>query len=208
MSRRGQTFDNPVTGERVVMLTDPDDHPEGVLVAHLFVKPGGRVAAPHFHPTLRERFHVLAGQVGFRIGEEERQLGPGEAAEVPAGTVHDWWQVGPDEAEVVAEVDPGARFVEMVGTIFGLARDGKSDRRGLPRPLQLAVTASAYQDTMVIVSPPPALQRIVFAVLAPLGRALGRRPVYEQYLSTSDVVEPDPAALAMLDGSGRLRWAE
>lgn len=207
MSRRGQVLENPVTGERVVMLTDPEDHPEGVLVAHLFVAPGGRVATPHFHPTLRERFHVLSGRIGFRIGTEERELGPGDAAEVPPGTVHDWWQVGPEEAQVVVEVDPGARFVEMVGTIFGLARDGKVDKKGVPRPLQLAVTASAYRDTMVIASPPPAVQRVVFAVLAPIGRALGRRPFYEGYLHSDVVVEPDSAALAMLDGDDRLRWA-
>jgi hypothetical protein len=62
MSRRGQAFDNPITGERAVILTDPDEHPERVLVAHLFVKPGGRVAAEHFHPTLTERFHTCAGR--------------------------------------------------------------------------------------------------------------------------------------------------
>jgi len=208
MSRRGEVFENPVTGERVVVLVHPDDHPQGVLVAHLFVAPGGRVATPHLHPTLRERFHVLSGRIGFKIGDEKRELGPGEAAEVPAGVVHDWWQVGPDVAEVVAEVSPGARFVEMVGTIFGLARDGKSDRKGVPRPLQLAVTASAYRDTMVIASPPPAVQRVVFGALVPLGRALGRRPIYEEYLHSEVVVEPDPAALAMLDGDERLRWGD
>jgi hypothetical protein len=94
----------------------------------------------------------------------------------------------------------------MVGTIFGLARDGKVDKRGVPRPLQLAVTASDYRDTMVISSPPPALQRIVFGILAPIGRVLGRRPFYEQYLSSEVVVEPDPAALAIVDTDGRLRW--
>jgi mannose-6-phosphate isomerase-like protein (cupin superfamily) len=207
VSRRGQVFDNPVTGERVVLLTDPGDDPRRPLVAHLTVERAGRVATPHLHPALRERFHVLVGRVGFQIGEEERQLGPGDTAEVPAGAVHDWWQVGPEQAQVVVEVDPGARFVEMVGTIFGLARDGKSDRKGVPRPLQLAVTASAYRDTMVIASPPVAVQRIVFAVLAPLGRARGLRPTYEKYLSSDVVVEPDPAALAMLDGDGRLRWS-
>src|SRR4051794_39468712 len=112
-ARRGQVFENPVSGERVVVLVDPDDHPEGVLVAHLFVVPGGRVPAPHFHPTLTERFYVLEGSVGFMIAEEERVLGPGDRAEVPAGAVHDWWQLGDREAEVVVEVDPGGRFVEM-----------------------------------------------------------------------------------------------
>jgi mannose-6-phosphate isomerase-like protein (cupin superfamily) len=205
MNRRGQVFENPVTGERVVVLTDPDDHPERVLVAHLFVRPGGRVAAEHFHPTLTERFYVVSGQVGFLIDGHERVLGAGEGAEVAPGVRHDWWQIGPDEAQVVVEVDPGDRFVEMVGTLFGLARDGKVGSRRLPGPLQLAVTARAYRDVMVIASPPEPVQRVVFGVLGPLGRALGRRPTYPEYLSSADTVEPDPTALALLTPEGRLR---
>ncbi|HEU5104291.1 MAG TPA: cupin domain-containing protein [Solirubrobacterales bacterium] len=204
-SRRGQVLTNPSTGERVVMLTDPEVHPEGVLVAHLYVEPGGRVAAAHRHPTITERFHVLEGEVGFLLGDRERTFGPGEEAVVPAGTLHDWWQVGEETAQVVVEVDPGDRFVEMVGTFFGLARDGKADRRGLPRPLQLAVTAQAYRDVMVIASPPTWVQSLAFGILAPLGRALGRRPSYPEYLTSTTVVEPDPAALALLDESGRMR---
>ena len=53
MSRRGQVFENPVTGERAVVLTDPLEHPERVLVAHLYVEPGGRVAVAHRHPVAR-----------------------------------------------------------------------------------------------------------------------------------------------------------
>jgi hypothetical protein len=89
-----------------------------------------------FDPTLTERFHVLEGSVGFMIAENERVLGPGDRAEVPAGTVHNWWQLGDREAEVVVEVDPGGRFVEMVGTMFGLAGDGEVNARGLPHPLR------------------------------------------------------------------------
>jgi mannose-6-phosphate isomerase-like protein (cupin superfamily) len=206
VSRRGEVYENPVTGERAVVLTDPYEHPESVLVAHLLVAPGGRVALAHRHPESRERFHVLAGQVGFRIGDGERTLGPGDSAEVPVETIHDWWQVGRETASVVVEVDPGERFVEMVGTFFGLARDGKVDRKGMPHPLQLAVTASAYRETMVPASPPVAVQRLVFGILAPIGRASGRKPTYEEYLHTDEVVDPDPAALALLDASGRLRF--
>ena len=206
MSRRGQVFDNPVTGERAVVLTDPRDHPERTLVAQLYVKPGGRVAVAHRHPESRERFHVLAGRVGFRIGDSERTLGPGDGAEVPAETVHDWWQVGDEEASVVVEVDPGERFVEMVGTFYGLARDGKVDSKGLPGILQLAVPASDYRDTMITETPPPAVQRLFFSVLAPVGRAVGRRPSYPEYLESDVVVDPDPAALALVDENGRLRF--
>ena len=82
---------------------------------------------------------LSAGEVGFLIGGRTRTLGAGEGASVEAGVVHDWWQVGEAEAQVVVEVVPGARFAEMVGSMFGLARDGKVNAKGLPDPLQLAV---------------------------------------------------------------------
>jgi hypothetical protein len=83
--------------------------------------------------------------VGFLIGKEERRLDTGAQAEVPPHTLHDWWQVGDQDARVMVEVNPGDRFVEMVGTMFGLARDGKVNERGIPHLLQLAVTARAYR---------------------------------------------------------------
>ncbi len=121
MSRAGQVFTNPVSGERVVVLTDPDAHPDRVLVGHLFVRPGGRVAAEHYHPTITERFHVLQGRVGFMIDGSERTLESGERAEVPAGAPHDWWQVGEDEAQVV--VDPDPRALAMLSPDGRLAFD-------------------------------------------------------------------------------------
>jgi mannose-6-phosphate isomerase-like protein (cupin superfamily) len=208
VSRRGQVFENPVSGERAIVITDPLDHPEGVLVAELHVRPGGRVVVAHRHPGLVERFQVVGGEVGFLVGDKEELLGPGRSAEVPAGVLHDWWQVGDEEAEVVVEVNPGARFVEMVGTFYGLARDGKVDRKGVPRPLQLALSATAYSDTMVVAKPPPWAQKILFGVLAPIARARGLKPTYDEYLTSSVVVEPDPAALALLGEDGRLRFGE
>jgi len=149
---------------------------------------------------------VLRGEVGFLIGDEEEVLGPGRAAEVPAGVFHDWWQVGDEEAEVVVEVNPGARFVEMVGTFYGLARDGKVDKKGLPRPLQLALSAKAYSDTMVVAKPPAWVQSIAFGALAPIARMRGLKPTYEEYLTSDVVVEPDPAALELIREDGRLRF--
>jgi mannose-6-phosphate isomerase-like protein (cupin superfamily) len=205
MDRRGQIIENPVTGERVVMLTDPKAHPDRVLVAHLTVAPGGRVATEHFHPTLTERFQVIRGQVGFLIDGEERLLGPGDHATVEQGVHHDWWQVGAEPAEVVVEVAPGDRFVEMIRTLFGLARDGKTNRRGLPGLLQLAVTANTYRDVMVITSPAPWVQRPLFLMLASIGHTTGLKAAYPEYLTDNEVVEPSPEALALVGDDGRLR---
>jgi uncharacterized cupin superfamily protein len=65
---RGQVFDNPITGEHVVVLTDPYTNPDRALVSELTARPGARASGPHIHPASTERFHVVRGTVGFTIG--------------------------------------------------------------------------------------------------------------------------------------------
>ena len=50
------------------------------------------------------------------------------------------------------------------------------------------------------------LTKLLFGGLAPVGRLLGRQPVYDRYRVSAEVVDPDPVALALLDQHGRLRW--
>lgn len=204
-SEQRPVFTNPATNERSVLLTDPREQAEQALVSHLFVAPGGRVVAPHLHPTVEERFLILAGQVGFLIDGKESTLGPGEGATVPPGVIHDWWQVGDEEAQALVEVKPGVRFGEMAATLFGLAREGKVNPKGMPSPLQLAVLGHEYRDIVVFTKPPPAVTRVVLPPLAWLGRRRGYLPTYDKYMESSEHVAPDPAALAELTPEGRLR---
>jgi quercetin dioxygenase-like cupin family protein len=203
---RGQVFDNPITGEHVVVLTDPSTNSDRALVTELTARPGARVSGPHFHPESTERFHVLRGTVGFTIGGTERLLVPGEYAEVPKGVVHDWWQTGDEEARVVVEVTPGDRFAEIGRTMIGLVHDGKATRRGAPSLVQLAVIMQEYHDVFMMASPPPWVQRLLFAALAPVGRLMGLRASYPKYLESADIEEAAAEALALLDEHGRLRW--
>ncbi|UJA21428.1 cupin domain-containing protein [Thermoleophilia bacterium SCSIO 60948] len=203
--RRVPGFSNPVTGEHSLVLTDPRERADEALVAELTVAPGGRVAAPHLHPTVRERFLILDGQIAFLRDGEEAVLGPGEGAVIEPGVVHDWWQVGPDPARAVVEVVPGVRFTEMVGSLFGLAREGKVNPEGLPDPLQLIVMAHEYRETIAFTSPPALVQRVLFPPLAIVGRLVGKRPSYERFTRTEEMFDADPRALAALTPDGRLR---
>ena len=55
--------------------------------------------------------------------------------------------------------------------MFSLAADGKTNRKGMPNPLRLAVIANAHFDTVRLPFPPAFLQRIGLALGAPVGRA-------------------------------------
>jgi quercetin dioxygenase-like cupin family protein len=178
MIHAGTTIENPVTGERIVFRKTSRETGGKAVVIECFVQPNGFVAAAHVHPSQEERFEVLTGQVGFRLGREESTAGPGDRLTVPAGTPHKFWNAGEDEAHFVCEVRPALQFEQLLETMFALAADGKTNRKGMPNPLRLAVIARAHFDTVRLPFPPAWAQRAGLALGAPLGRLLGYRPTY------------------------------
>jgi quercetin dioxygenase-like cupin family protein len=178
MIRAGDTIVNPVTGERIVFhMTSRETGGEAVVI-ETFVQPNGFVAAAHVHPSQEERFEVLRGSVGFRVGRKKIVAGPGQRLTVPAGTPHKFWNAGDDVAQFVCEVRPALQFESLLETMFALAEDGKTNRKGMPNPLRLAVIANAHFDTVRLPFPPAIVQRIGLALGAPAGRLLGYTPVY------------------------------
>lgn len=149
---------------------------------------------------------MLRGALAVAVDGCTSTLRPGDRAQVPAGARHDWWHTGDEESQALVEVDPGDRFVEMLTSIWGEVRDGGAGGPRMPGPLQMAVTGAAYRDVMVAATPPRWVQEVLFATLAPIGRILGRRPSYPQRARSTTVVEPDPAALALLTPDGRIDW--
>ena len=182
MSRAGDTVENPITGERAVVRVGTEDSEGRLLVSDLYVKPGGAVAGEHVHPIIEEWFTVKSGRVGFRIDGRESTAELDRRLHMPAGTAHDWWNAGDEEAHVVVEVSPAKRFEEMITNLFGLARDGKTNPKGMPNLLQAALFASEFEDVLYFTSPPRAVQKVLFSVLAPIAWALGYRGTYPTYL--------------------------
>ena len=178
MIRAGDTIENPITGERLVFRKTSRETGGQAVVIETFVQPNGFVAAAHVHPSQEERFEVLRGSVGFKIGGKKLVAGPGQRLTVPAGTPHKFWNAGDDEAHFVCEVRPALQFESLIETMFALAADGKTNRKGMPNPLRLAVIANAHFDTVQLPFPPAFLQRFGLALGAPLGKALGYGPVY------------------------------
>ncbi len=83
MIRAGDTIENPVTGERIVFRQTSRETNGQAVVIETFVQPNGFVAAAHVHPSQEERFEVLRGSVGFRIGRKKLVAGPGQRAHRP-----------------------------------------------------------------------------------------------------------------------------
>jgi quercetin dioxygenase-like cupin family protein len=175
MLRPGDRLENPVTGEVLVFHRTADETDGESVLVETIVKPDGFVAAAHVHPHQTERFEVVEGLLGLRIGGKELVAGPGDVAVVAPGTPHRFWNAGEEEARFLCEVRPALQFESLIETMFTLAAEGKTNRKGMPSPLRLAVIAKAHFDTVRLPFPPAVLQRAALAVGAPLGKALGYR---------------------------------
>lgn len=180
----GEIWENPVTRERATILELPYSNADGRVTAELTALAGARVMGEHRHPGLTERFTVLEGELTLKLEGKTTILREGEAAVVEPHAWHDWWNAGDRDARVRVEITPGERFAHMIETMFGLARLGHTDAKGMPRPLQLALTAREFGDVIEFRSPPPAVQRALFGALAPIARRRGYRATYPQLSRT------------------------
>ncbi len=194
-------IENPVTGERGFVRRAPDND-DAPLVADLYARPGAAVVGEHVHPHSTEAFTVVRGTLGVRLDGVERRIEAGTRVVVPPATPHDWWNAGDDTAWVIVEVDPGRRFEALIRNLFGLARDGLTDTTGRPSLLQAALLSREFDDTIRFTSPPRAVQRPLFAALAPLARLRGLSGSYPRYShhdgETVDALEQLPPEIEAL----------
>ena len=182
--RVGEVFENPATRERAIVLELPYTNAEGRAAAELTALVGARVVGEHRHPALVEHFTAVEGELTVKRDGETTILREGETAIVEPGVWHDWWNASDRDARVRVEVTPGERFAHMLETLFGLARLGHTDAKGMPNPLQLALFAQEFSDVVVFRSPPLVVQRMLFGALAPIARARGYRATYPQISRT------------------------
>jgi quercetin dioxygenase-like cupin family protein len=179
MIRTGQKIESPVTGEVLIFRkTSRDTGGEYVLVETV-LRPGASVAAAHSHPYQSESFHVLEGRLGMKIGRQKVELEAGAGVTVLPRTAHKFWNAGEGEARFTCEVRPAGAFEQLIETMFSLAADGKTSKKGMPNPLRLAVIARHHFDDVRLPVIPHVLQRVGLALGAPLGRVVGYREVYE-----------------------------
>ncbi len=178
MSDQGQRIENPVTGQTMIFLETGETTNGEVFRAEGIFQPGGFAGPLHLHPFQEERFEVTQGTAGFKVGGKQLQLNPGEAIVVPAGKKHTFWNAGSSQTHVVMEFRPALpstrRFYEY---FFGMAQAGLTGKDGMPNMWRIALQANEFSDHVRLASPPWMVQRAVFALLRPIARLLGYKPL-------------------------------
>jgi quercetin dioxygenase-like cupin family protein len=171
MAYAGQMVENPVTGERIVFRQTSADTGGELVAIDLALPVGGHVPGVHIHPLQEERFEVTSGRMKFRYGLRTIVAEAGETVVVPAGKIHNFAQYGDEPSQCRVEIRPALKMEQLFETTVRLAQEGRTNGKGMPKPLDLALFVEEFKDEVKAPFPPAPVVR---ALMAPL-RALARR---------------------------------
>lgn len=105
-----------------------------------------------------------------RLDRKPRRAGAGERLVVAAGVRHSFQNTGEGIAHLVVEADPAMQLRESIEDGVALVKTEKFTKSGKPRGLRALIEAAAlahrYRETVVLTSPAPTVQRLLFPVLA------------------------------------------
>lgn len=178
MAYSGQTITNPVSGETITFRKTAADTNGEYLEIDLELTPDGAVPGIHVHPHQEERFEVISGRMKFQKGFKKVEAGPGETVTVEPGTAHKFENAGDEKAYVRVTVTPALKMEELFETTVQLAEEGRTNKKGMPKPMDFALFVTEYRDEVVGPFPPAWMQRAAIAPLAALARRRGRGERY------------------------------
>jgi quercetin dioxygenase-like cupin family protein len=135
-----------------VSSSDGDD---GICVLE-FRAPAGAATPLHVHHTHDEVFHILEGEVTWRVGEDDIACRPGDTLLAPKQIPHGYRVVSPQGARWLS-VTHGADFE---GCVRALSRSAQP--WDVPQPTappsgegMQTVVAAARRNGMEVLGPPP-----------------------------------------------------
>jgi quercetin dioxygenase-like cupin family protein len=175
MAISGQIISNKVTGEKLKYLQTSDDTDKKFTQFRLWVSPKGNVPMRHIHPDLSETVEVISGVFKVECDGQIMYLKPGEKFTIEKGKPHQWWnESDSQQAQVIFTIEPAGKFEVMQEQIFGIC-----NAKGKLSFLQIMVMAKEYD--MIIAGPSLFIQKLMWAVLSPIGRLLGLKKYYPEY---------------------------
>jgi mannose-6-phosphate isomerase-like protein (cupin superfamily) len=207
MANAGDEIVNPRTGQRMIFLQTGKETNGRLLRNESYIPPATDAEPEHTHPYQQSGAEVISGSMRFRVGGEERSLEAGESITIPANTPHFFWNDGDEEAHFIGWFRPALKIERFFEAFFGLAQDGKLNEKGLPSMLQLAVMVPHFGDEIRLTSPPWAVQRATFGMLAPIAKLFGYRPEYPYPYDSRSDKPPSPEGARASARSGARRDA-
>ena len=182
MAYTQQILTNPKSGQTIKFLQTSRDT-GGQLVEMESTLRGYSTEPPlHYHPFQDEKFSIIEGELTVRLNGVLKTFTSGSEFLVPRNTLHSMWNQSNDPVVMNWKVSPALNTEHFFENTFGIAANGKTNEKGMPGILQIALLANKYDNTFRLAKPPFYIQKIIFSLLTPFAYLAGYRASYDKYM--------------------------
>lgn len=156
-----RTFVNPVIKDTITFLQTASESGGRVTAAEITLMPGGSNPL-HYHKTYAETFTAIEGTLGVKLGKKEiKILKPGETHTVLPMQVHCFFNPTDSVIRFKVELRPGHEgFENSIKIIYGLAADGLTNSKSIPKSLKHTAMIVTMSDMNV-----PGFLTFIFPIL-------------------------------------------
>ena len=180
MAKPGDELRN-LDGEHLLFIQTAGSTHGELLEIEVSYKPNSSPPPSHYHPNQEERFEVLAGTFQTKINEVEQTYYVGDKFAVPPGVKHKMHNISDEVGRLNWQTRPALATETFFETLWGLARDGKTNPKGVPNLFQVALIGRAYAREFRLASPPYFILYALFAILTPIAKVMGYQARYAKY---------------------------
>lgn len=165
-------IENPIIKDTATFIQTAAESGGKVSEIELTLMPGGR-NVPHYHKTFAETFTAIDGTLGLGTGKNKTIiLKPGESYTVQPMEMHFFFNPEDREIKFKVEFAPGHEGMEnSLRIIYGLASDGLTNNKSIPKRLKHMAIIIRMSDTNV-----PGL----LTFLTPIFKLIAKRAKHEE----------------------------
>ncbi|MEO5563363.1 MAG: cupin domain-containing protein [Chitinophagaceae bacterium] len=144
---RKRVFVNPIYKDKATVLESCEETGGDYSLGELEIFPGGGNHL-HVHNAFEETFTSVKGILGVMYKDRKIYLKPGESITVPGKTPHHFFNDGSEPVICHIRFVPGHEgFEKGLAIGYGLATDGKTNKKGVPKSLTHLALLITLTDT-------------------------------------------------------------
>ena len=129
----GKTIVNPIIGDEVTYVQTSNETNGEKTVLKLKLVPGGG-NAKHYHTSFDATFELIEGSLNIQVGKNKTILAIGDKVTACKNELHCFY-ADPDQSATfqITTVPGNSGFENAMAITYGLARDGETNRKGIPK---------------------------------------------------------------------------
>ncbi|HEX7753949.1 MAG TPA: cupin domain-containing protein, partial [Niabella sp.] len=140
------TIINPIIKDQVTFMQTASATNGRITTLQVTLMPGGGTPL-HYHKNFSETFVVTEGVLTIRLKHKTIPLTAGGKLTVDAGQAHRFSNESSQPVVFTTIIVPGSEgFEYALRILYGLAADGKTDAKGMPKNLLALAVVSKISD--------------------------------------------------------------